>query len=141
LTVMTTAPAGQTGGGNMDLGRSTANIERIMGLFYAGCDPTDSACGQTKGILTSKQQTNLVGTALGYVLCFAIVGGGNPACPNGGQVPSFFQVIPDSNNLVASIGTPGGGTFTVVSVQRYWVECKRTPGDTLPLTGFCSYQS
>ena len=131
--------AGAASCGNMYLADGTSNVDRIMGLFYAGCDPADSNCSgnsATKGFLRSRKQTNTVGTALGYRLCFA---GGSAPCPNGGNVPSFFQVIPDANNLVATITVPTTNpSFTVVSASRYWVECKRIPGDTLP-TGLCSY--
>jgi len=133
--------------GNMYLADGTSNVDRIMGLFYAGCDPSDPYCSgsgvtPTKGFLRSRKQTNTVGTAMGFRLCFA---GGTSPCPSGGNVPSFFQVIPDANNLVATIAVPGGGVFTVASVSRYWVECKRTPnadGTFQALTtGLCSYQS
>ena len=103
----------------MNLGKSASNIDRIMGLFYAG------------GTVTSRKQTKTIGSITGRQLCF---GHADPdACgedpsPPGGQVPSFFQVIPDANNLVTTITS--GGQFTVVSYQRYWVECKRTPGIT-----------
>jgi hypothetical protein len=51
-------------------------------------------------------------------------------------VPSFFQVKPDVNNLVATIATPGVASFTVVPKSRYWVECK----GALPANGApCSY--
>ncbi len=123
LTVMTI--------GNMNLGKDTSSINRIMGMFYTGCDPADSACGETKGLLSSQKQTNIAGVALGYRLCFA--GGASPCSDSsGGNVPSFFQVIPDRNNLIARIGRPDSGSFIVSSVLPYWVECKRTPGDTLP---------
>jgi hypothetical protein len=143
LTVMTWGGnagvcAGSAACGNMNLADGTSNVDRIMGLFYAGCDPADPACSgnsATKGFLRSRKQTNTVGVAMGYRLCFA---GGTSPCPSGGNVPSFFQVIPDTNNLVATIAVPGGGSYTVASVLRYWVECKRTPGDTLP-TGLCNY--
>ncbi len=139
--------------GNMDLGNDTssASLDRIMGLFYAGCDPADPACGNAttttcppsaidsssrcKGFLASRKQTNIVGSATGYRLCFA---GGSAPCEPGGNVPSFFQVHPDKDNFIAKIGTPGGGSYSVRPVVPYWAECKRAPGDTLP-TGLCAY--
>lgn len=144
LTVMTWGGnsgvcAGSAACGNMYLADSTANVDRIMGLFYAGCDAADTACSggsATKGFLRSRKQTNTVGTAMGYRLCFA---GGSSPCPSGGNVPSFFQVFPDKDNLVATITIPLGAAFTVASVSRYWVECKRAPGDLLP-PGLCSYR-
>ena len=123
----------------MYLADSTANVDRIMGLFYAGCDAADPACSggsATKGFQRSRKQTNTVGTAMGYRLCFA---GGSSPCPSGGNVPSFFQIFPDKDNLVATITIPFGAAFTVASVSRYWVECRRTPGDSLP-PGLCSYR-
>jgi hypothetical protein len=130
--------AGSVACGNLYLADSASNVDRIMGLFYAGCDPADPACSGNsgiKGILRSRKQTNIVGTAMGFRLCFA---GGSPPCPNGGNVPSFFQVIPDKNNLVATIAIPGGGVFTARPVFPYWVDCKRTPGTPLP-QGLCGY--
>jgi len=142
LTVMTWGGAADVcaGGascGNMNLADETSNVDRIMGLFYAGCDPGDTSCSgnsATKGILRSRKQTNTVGMATGYRLCFA---GGSSPCPGGGNVPSFFQVIPDTSNLTASISLPTIGSFTVGPVPRYWVECKPADGG-LP-TGLCSY--
>src|SRR5262249_3262397 len=97
LTVMTWGGnsgvcAGSTSCGNVNLADSNSNVDRIMGLFYAGCDPADPACsgtGAMKGFLKSRKQTNTVGAATGYRLCFA--GGASP-CPSGGNVPGFFQV-------------------------------------------------
>jgi hypothetical protein len=66
-----------------------------------------------------------------------LTGGASP-CPNGGNVPSLFQVIPDPSNLTASIGLSIVTAFTVGPVSRYWIECKRALGDTLP-TGLCAY--
>ncbi len=146
LTVMTWGGnsgvcAGSASCGNMILGKDRSNIDRIMGMFYAGCSAGDPGCGTTKGVLTAQKQTNISGTALGYRLCFA---GGSSPCESGGNVPSFFQVLPDVNNFIARIGTPGGGSFTVGGCREapstcgYWAECKRTPGDALP-TGLCTY--
>ncbi len=108
--------------GDMNLGQGTPNIDRIMGLFYAG------------GTFASQKQTNLVGSITAFRLCFA---GGSAPCSSGGNVPSFFEVPPDSNNLVTTISS--GARFTVVSVPRFWVECKRAPGTDLP-SGLCDYR-
>jgi Tfp pilus assembly protein PilX len=107
--------------GNMHLGANTSNINRMMGLFYAG------------GTATSQKQTNIVGSLTAFLLCFA---GGSSPCPSGGNVPSFFQVIPDPSNMITAITS--GGTYSIASTPGYWIECKRTPGDTLP-SGFCTY--
>jgi hypothetical protein len=115
FTVMTT--------GDMNLGKSTSNIDRIMGLFYAG------------GILTAQKQTNILGSITAFRLCFA---GGTSPCSPGGQVPSFFEADPNANSLVRAIVFGGGPPWTIISAPRFWVECKRAPGDTLP-SGLCNY--
>jgi len=114
LTVLTT--------GDMNLGKSTSNVARIMGLFYAA------------GTFASQRQTNIVGSITAFRLCFA---GGSAPCSSGGNVPSFFEVLPDANNLITTISS--GARFTVVSVARFWVECKRAPGTDLP-SGLCDYR-
>ena len=108
--------------GDMNLGKSTSNIDRILGLFYAA------------GTFSSQKQTNLVGNVTAFRLCFA---GGSSPCAPGGNVPSFFEVPPDPNNLVSAITS--GARFSVAPVPRFWVECKRRPGDTLP-SGLCDYR-
>jgi hypothetical protein len=85
------------------------------------------------GTFTSQKQTNIVGSITAFRLCFA---GGSAPCSSGGNVPSFFQALPDPNNLVTSITS--GPRYRVVSAPRFWVECKRIPGDTLP-SGLCGY--
>jgi hypothetical protein len=133
LTIMTT--------GDLNVGKEISGIT-IMGLFYAGCDPTDSACGVTKGRLSSQKQSNVIGVAVGYRLCFAA---GNPPCDasSAGNVPSFFQVIPDKNNLVAQIGIPGEtSAYTIAPWAPYWTECKRNADGTLKkdvTTDLCPY--
>ncbi len=126
--------------GNLNLGKNTSGISSIMGLFYTGCDPTDSACGTTEGVLTSQKQTNILGVALGYRLCFA---GGTAPCSSGGNVPSFFQVMLDKNNLLAKIGkTSVGSSYTVAPWPPYWVECQHNADGTLvkdPATDLCYY--
>jgi hypothetical protein len=52
----------------LNLSDSTSNIDRIMGLFYAGCDPADTNCSgksATKGFLKSRKRTNVFGVASG----------------------------------------------------------------------------
>lgn len=110
--------------GDMDLGATRASVDRIMGVFYSG------------GTVTSKRQSNLVGSVAARRLCFAA---GSSPCSSGGNIPSFFQVPLDPSNLLAKISSGVAvPIYTAGPVAPYWIECKRGPGTALP-TGLCTY--
>jgi Tfp pilus assembly protein PilX len=107
----------------MEIGKSNANIDRIMVLLY------------TEGDLYSEKQTNIVGTATAFRFCMA---GGTCPLSSGGNVPSFFQVPSDPTLLPEELFPGGAGGWTVTYVPRFWLECRRgTPPATV--SGVCGY--
>jgi hypothetical protein len=107
---------------NMELGKDTANIDRIMGYFYTQQD------------FVAQKQTNIVGGVASYRFCF----GGGCGFP-GGNVPRVFHVPADPRLLPEELSAVGGGRrWSVGYVPRFWLVCR--PG-TLPSTptGICGY--
>jgi hypothetical protein len=111
----------------MEIGKSNANIDRVMGLFYTSAD------------FYSEKQTNIVGTITAHRFCFA--GGGCPLSA-GGNVPSFFQVPDDMRRLPSELFHGSGAAWTVSPVARFWLECRGDASPVVPPTvsGVCGYQ-
>jgi hypothetical protein len=124
--------------GNVDVGRATTSVARVMAMFYAGGD--FNARSAPGGLLT-----RIVGGVAASRFCF---GGGAASgiCVNGTtNFPEFYQAPFDHRllpeELLALASTANGQPpkqWRAESVPRLWLECR--PG-TLPTTpmGVCGY--
>jgi hypothetical protein len=139
--------------GNVDIARTTTNVSRVMGFFYAAGDFTSrSAAAGTP--------TRIIGGIAANRFCF---GGGSATgtCASGtSNIPEFVQapglgstlnVAPAQDvrslpeELLALAPSANGQApkhYRVESVPRLWLECKPiAPAATLPTTptGVCGY--
>ena len=78
--------------------------------------------------------------------CFNNVSTGNCAVGNANGNPRFYQAsFIDLRKIPAEVPASSGDTgnrWLVDVVPRFWIECRRGPGDVLPTTptGTCQYQ-
>jgi len=111
-------------------------VNRFMGYVYS------------EGGIKNQYITNLVGSLRAQQFCFNNSTGTNGCggVTGAGGNPRFYQVsfqdprkIPVE--LPASSGVSGDRWLTNI-VPRFWIECRRGPGDVLPTTptGTCQYQ-
>jgi hypothetical protein len=132
--------------GNVSIGVGTANVSRVMGMFYAGGDFISRTAGGVP--------TRPVGGIAANRFCF----GGGGGCPGGTtNVPEFYQAPLNGSSLntnpvgdaralpeeLLALAPSATGQapkhWRVESVPRLWLECR--PATTLPTTptGVCSY--
>jgi len=128
----------QRNGGNTDIAHNaptTDLVERFMAYVF------------TEGRIRAWRQTNIVGSLRARQICFnshsAVgclgvgFGAGNPRF----YQASFVDLRQIPEELPASSGA-SGDRWLVNVVPRFWMVCRRGPGDTLPTTptGTCQYQ-
>ena len=114
----------------------TEIVDRFMAYVYS------------ERAIKVQKVTNLIGSLRAQQFCFnnssSTKGCAGVAAADGN--PKFFQAnfidlrrIPAE--LPASSGV-SGNRWLVNVVPRFWIECRRGPGDTLPATptGTCQYQ-
>jgi hypothetical protein len=113
---------------------STNRVDRFMGYVYS------------EGAIQTQYLSNLVGSLRAQQFCFnnATASGCGVGSPN--PNPKFFQAsFPDPRKIPAELPASSGASgdrWLVNIVPRFWIECRRGPGDTLPTTptGTCQYQ-
>ena len=128
------------GGGNVEIA-NTGNgandvVERFMAYVYA------------ERSVRVQKQTNLIGSLRAQQFCFNNSSGTNGCGGVGAQFgnPSFFQAnFIDLRKIPAELPASSGDSgdrWLVNIVPRFWIECRRGPGDTLPTTptGTCQYR-
>lgn len=92
--------------------------------------------------------TNLVGSLRAGQFCFNNSAGTNGCAGVGAQNgnPRFYQAsFIDLRKIPAELPASSGGSgdrWLVDVVPRFWILCRRGPGDTLPTTptGTCQYR-
>jgi hypothetical protein len=110
------------------------DVDRLMAYVYTERD------------ITVRKRSNLIGSLRAQQFCFnnatannCLVGsvGGNPRF----HQASFIDLRQIPAELPASAGD-SGNRWLVDIVPRFWMECRRGPGDVLPVTptGTCQYQ-
>lgn len=126
------------GNGQVTIGDflGTGIVERFMAYVYS------------ERAIKVQKLTNLIGSLRAQQFCFnnsSSTSGCAGVAAAGGN-PKFFQAnfidlrrIPEE--LPASSGS-SGDRWLVNIVPRFWIECRRGPGDALPTTptGTCQYQ-
>jgi hypothetical protein len=128
----------QRNGGNTDIARnspSTDLVERFMAYVFS------------ENRIRARRQTNIVGSLRAQQFCFFNHSASNcGSAGSGAGIPGFYQAsfldlrqIPEG--LPASSGD-SGDRWLVNVVPRFWMVCRRGPGDALPATptGTCQYQ-
>jgi Tfp pilus assembly protein PilX len=125
-------------GGDVDLANTVATdvVNRFMGYVYS------------EGTIKNQFLTNLVGSLRAQQFCFnnstGTSGCGGVGSPGGN--PRFYQAsFQDPRKIPAELPASSGDSgdrWLVNIVPRFWIECRRGPGDTLPTTptGTCQYQ-
>jgi Tfp pilus assembly protein PilX len=111
-------------------------VNRFMGYVYS------------EGAIRTQYLSNLVGSLRAQQFCFnnSSPASGCAGVAAAGGNPSFFQVsFPDLRRIPAELPASSGDSgnrWLVDVVPRFWIECRRGPGDTLPTTptGTCQYQ-
>ena len=111
-------------------------VNRFMGYVFS------------EGGIKNQFITNLIGSLRGQQFCFnnssGTSGCGGVDAPGGN--PRFYQAsFPDPRKIPAELPASSGASgdrWLVNIVPRFWMECRRGPGDTLPTTptGTCQYQ-
>jgi Tfp pilus assembly protein PilX len=115
---------------------SAQPVNRFMGYVFS------------EGAVKTQYISNLVGSLRAQQFCFnnSTSTSGCGGVTGAGGNPRFYQVsfqdlrkIPEE--LPASSGDTGN-RWLVDIVPRFWIECRRGPGDVLPTTptGTCQYQ-
>ena len=121
---------------NIAINNVTQPVNRFMGYVYS------------EGAIRTQFLSNLVGSLRAQQLCF------NNSSPTSGCAgvaaaggdPRFYQAsFPDPRRIPAELPASSGDSgdrWLVNVVPRFWIECRRGPGDTLPTTptGTCQYQ-
>ena len=115
---------------------TTDVVERFMAYVYS------------ERYVRIQKQTNLVGSLRAQQFCFnnssATNGCAGVGPPFGN--PRFYQAsFIDLRRIPAELPASSGDSgdrWLVNVVPRFWIECRRGPGDTLPTTptGTCQYQ-
>jgi len=125
-------------GADVDIANNNAGepVNRFMGYVF------------TEGGIKTQFLTNLVGSLRAQQFCFnnsnGTSGCGGVNAPGGN--PRFYQVsFQDPRKIPAELPASSGASgdrWLVNIVPRFWMECRRGPGDTLPTTptGTCQYQ-
>lgn len=110
-------------------------VNRFMGYVYS------------EGAIQTQYLSNLVGSLRARQMCFNNSNLTNGCGPSGaGGNPRFYQAgFPDPRKIPAELPASSGDSgdrWLVNVVPRFWIECRRGPGDTLPTTptGTCQYQ-
>ena len=111
-------------------------VNRFMGYVF------------TEGAIKNQFITNLVGSLRAQQFCFnnSASTSGCAGVGGGGGNPRFYQAsFPDPRKIPAELPASSGASgdrWLVNIVPRFWMECRRGPGDTLPTTptGTCQYQ-
>jgi hypothetical protein len=117
-----------TGGGGSDI------VARFMAYVY------------TERSVQVQKVTNLIGSLRAQQFCFNNSSGAGCGVAGANGNPSFFQAsFQDLRKIPAELPASSGVTgdrWLVNIVPRFWIECRRGPGDTLPTTptGTCQYQ-
>ncbi|MDO8476761.1 MAG: hypothetical protein Q7W02_11360 [Candidatus Rokubacteria bacterium] len=128
----------RTPGANVNIANasSTNAVKRFMGYVYS------------EGAIQTQYLSNLVGSLRAQQLCFnnsSSTSGCAGVSASGGN-PRFYQAsFPDPRKIPAELPASSGvsgNRWLVNVVPRFWIECRRGPGDTLPTTptGTCQYQ-
>ena len=111
-------------------------VNRFMGYVFS------------EGAVKTQYVSNLVGSLRAQQFCFnnsSATNGCNGVNAAGGN-PRFYQVsFQDPRQIPAELPASSGDSgnrWLVDIVPRFWIECRRGPGDTLPITptGTCQYQ-
>jgi Tfp pilus assembly protein PilX len=125
-------------GADVDIANDVAGhpVNRFMGYVYS------------EGGIKTQFLTNLVGSLRAQQFCFnsssSTSGCAGVSVPGGN--PRFYQAsFQDLRKIPAELPAssgPSGDRWLVNIVPRFWIECRRGPGDTLPTTptGTCQYQ-
>lgn len=127
----------RTPAANVNIANSSATdiVNRFMGYVYS------------EGAIQTQFLSNLVGSLRAQQMCFNKSNGTSGCLPSAaGGNPRFFQAsFPDPRKIPAELPASSGDSgnrWLVNVVPRFWIECRRGPGDTLPTTptGTCQYQ-
>jgi len=127
----------RTSVGNVNIANasSTNAVNRFMGYVYS------------EGAIQTQYLSNLVGSLRAQQLCFNNSNGTSGCLPSAsGGNPRFYQAgFQDLRKIPAELPASSGvsgNRWLVNVVPRFWIECRRGPGDTLPTTptGTCQYQ-
>lgn len=112
---------------DMQIAKSTNNIDAIFGFFYTASD-----------FYSERDDTDILGGIIARRLCVA-----NGDCPasSGTKVPRFFEVPQDPRTLPAELFLGSSKRWAVSSVLGFWRECRPGATPTVPatVTGLCGY--
>ncbi len=144
-TVSTASPGTQCNGDlfaeNHLLVFLTGNLPAQIGLFNGSVN-TVMAYIWSNMVISTRRDTNVIGSLRGDALCFHSAATPPCAVAGGGNDPQVFQATPfDLRKIPEEL--PGGGAsgdrWRIDSVPRFYLVCR--PG-TLPATptGTCGYQ-
>jgi Tfp pilus assembly protein PilX len=109
-------------------------VDRFMAYVYTQRD------------ITVRKHTNLIGSLRAQQFCFNNASADNCSVGNANGNPLFHQVsFIDLRKIPAELPASSGDSgnrWLVDMVPRFWMECRRGPGDALPTTptGTCQYQ-
>ena len=115
-------------------GSSTDIVDRFMAYVYTERD------------ITVRKVSNLIGSLRAQQFCFNNASAAGCSVGNGNGNPRFYQAsFIDLRKIPAEVPASSGDSgnrWLVDVVPRFWIECRRGPGDTLPTTptGTCQYQ-
>jgi hypothetical protein len=109
-------------------------VDRFMAYVYTERD------------ITVRKQSNLIGSLRAQQFCFNNASAANCSVGNANGNPRFYQAsFIDLRKIPAEVPASSGDSgnrWLVDVVPRFWIECRRGPGDVLPPTptGTCQYQ-
>jgi len=109
-------------------------VDRFMAYVYTERD------------ISVRKQSNLIGSLRAQQLCFNNASSGNCSVGGANGNPRFYQAsFIDLRKIPAEVPSSSGDSgnrWLVDVVPRFWIECRRGPGDVLPPTptGTCQYQ-
>ncbi len=109
-------------------------VDRFMAYVYTERD------------ISVRKQSNLIGSLRAQQFCFNSALAANCTVGNANGNPRFYQAsFIDLRKIPAEVPASSGDSgnrWLVDVVPRFWIECRRGPGDVLPPTptGTCQYQ-
>jgi hypothetical protein len=109
-------------------------VDRFMAYVYTEKD------------ISVRKHSNLIGSLRAQQFCFNNASAANCSVGGGGGFPRFYQAsFTDLRQIPAELPASSGASgnrWVADLVPRFWMQCRRGPGDTLPTTptGTCQYQ-
>jgi Tfp pilus assembly protein PilX len=109
-------------------------VDRFMAYVYTEAD------------ISVQKRSNLIGSLRAQQFCFNNASAGSCSVSGANGNPRFYQAsFTDLRKIPAEVPASSGDSgnrWLVDVVPRFWIECRRGPGDVLPPTptGTCQYQ-